>query len=256
MKKQLNLITIEKDNHRNIYNVSLHKHNHFEIVYYISGDGNIVIDNKLYTFTSNTFSITRPRYSHREYSINNVSLIYIGFDCDPDDVEILKNGLYKCPTSVHLLPILKEIKYEQEQRSFYQEERMNYLLKSMILLVKRIIKMSKTKYFDLEDVKNYIKKNAHKNLTGIKLAKQFNYSYDYFRKTFKTYFQISINEFINKEKINLGINLLKKTDSSVAEIAKKCGFSSTSHFISTFKKYYKVTPKQFLLNYDKNAEVK
>lgn len=256
MSKQVNLITVNKDIHRNIYNVSKHKHNHYEIVYYISGEGNTIIDGKSFDFSSNHFSIIEPGYSHREYSRNSVSLIYIGFTCENSDKQILKNGIYKCPNSVHLLPILKEIKYEQEQKGFYQEERMDYLLKSLVLLIKRIIKMSKSKFYDLEKVKEYIVNNAHKNLNGVKLAKYFNYNYDYFRKTFKSYFQISINEYINKEKINLGLNLLRKTDLSVEEVAKRCGFSSTSHFIATFKKFNKVTPKQFLLNYDKNVEIK
>ena len=87
-------------------------------------------------------------------------------------------------------------------------------------------------------------------------TKHFNYNYDYFRKNFKEYFRISINEFISKCQVNYALKLLKKTNLSVKETAKKSGFSSTSHFISLFKKFYKITPKQFLLNYDKNAELK
>ena len=251
---KLELITVVKDNHRNLYDVSTHKHNHYEIVYYKSGNGNIVIGEKEYEFTPNSFSITKPGVYHREYSKNSVNLIYVGFLLEDD--ESIKNGVYKCPNNVHLLQILNEIQYENNLESFKKNEMMSNLLSSMIIMVKRSIQMTKGSSSEMDYVKDYIKKNIGKSINGLMIAKHFNYNYDYFRKRFKEYFTISINEFINKERTAYGLNLLKKTNLSIENISKKCGYKTTSHFISIFKSVYNTTPKQFLLNYDKNAEKK
>lgn len=249
------IINAEQDTHKTIYDVSPHQHNHYEIVYYISGDGSIVINDKEYHFTSNSFSISKPGVTHREYSKNNVSLIYIGFSLENNE-ELLKNGVFTCPRGVHLLSTLKEIKFEYDQKASYKKERLNHLLESMIILIKRSIMMTKSKSNEMEDVIKYIKGNISKNINGLTIAKHFSYNYDYFRKTFKNYYKTSINDFINHEKVEYGRTLLKKTDMSIEDIAIKCGYKSTSHFISVFKSIYNTTPKQFLLNYDKHAEKK
>lgn len=254
LSMKFDLISVERDSHKSLYDVSSHRHNHYEIVYYISGNGEIIIDDKKYSFVANTFSITKPNYSHREYSKDNVDLIYVGFTVPEGCNFNAKNGLYKCPTVVKLLSVLKEIKIEHEQKWLYNEDRISCLIESVIVLVRRAIAMNKQNSLEMEEVKRYIYENVEKNLTGILVAQHFNYSYDYFRKIFKEYFRVSISDFIAKTRVDYAFKLLKRTNLSVKQIAKKCGFSTTSHFISLFKKFYKVTPKQFLLNFDKNAE--
>ena len=253
---KFDLIAVERDSHKTLYDVSYHKHNHYEIVYYISGNGDVVIDEKKYKFSSNTFSITTPKHSHREYSKDNVDLIYVGFTVPEGYKFKTKNGLYRCPTNVRLLANLKEIKLENDQKDLFSEQRISSLIESMIILISRAVLTTKEKSLEMSEIKKYINGNVEKNLTGLSIAKHFNYSYDYFRKVFKEYFRVSISDFISKNRVDHALNLLKRTDLSVKQIAKKCGFSSTSHFISLFKKYNKITPKQFLLNYDKNAEKK
>ena len=41
-------------------------------------------------------------------------------------------------------------------------------------------------------------------------------------------------------------------DLSVTEVGMECGFTDTSHFVKTFKKYKGVTPKQFRLKEGKS----
>ena len=258
MKNQhIELITIEKDAHKSAYCVSPHRHNHIELVYYISGEGDIDIDSKHYRFKPSNFAIVTSGTLHTEYSSNSVSLMYIGFVMKDFNLSFLKNGIYKCPASVPLLKLLKAIKNEKEQNAFYQNEVIEYLLQSLLVLIKRSIKMTKSKSQEMEDIKKYIHENIKKkNFNGVLVAKQFNYNYDYFRKAFRDYTHLSISDYITKEKVDLAYKLLKTTNYSIKQIGEKCNFSSTSHFISIFKKYFNITPKQFLLNYDKNVENK
>lgn len=253
----MELITIEKDIHKSSYNISSHHHNHYELVYYISGEGNLIIDNKHYKFKPSNFALVTPGTLHTEYSSKSVSLIYIGFVIKDNNLSSIKNGVFKCPINIPLLKLLKVIRNEKEQKAFYQNEIIEHLLQALVVLVKRTIKMTKSKSQEMENIKNYIHENIKKiNLNGVLVAKQFNYNYDYFRKAFRDYTHVSISDYIAKEKVDLAYKLLKSTNYSIKQIGEKCNFSSTSHFIAIFKKYYNITPKQFLLNYDKNTENK
>lgn len=51
--------------------------------------------------------------------------------------------------------------------------------------------------------------------------------------------------YICNYRLDQSINLLRNTDSTVTEIASKCGFSSASYFIEKFKSRYHITPKQY-----------
>lgn len=74
-----------------------------------------------------------------------------------------------------------------------------------------------------------------------------------FRK-FKTLTDHSPNEFIKVVRLKYSKELLTKGELNINEISYECGFSSASHFISSFKKHYNKTPKEFalLINQSKN----
>ena len=57
---------------------------------------------------------------------------------------------------------------------------------------------------------------------------------------------MTASEFIRKERLKLAIQLLKESDSTVAEIAYQVGFNSSSYFIKCFKDVYNCTPNEYL----------
>ncbi|MFA9390640.1 MAG: two-component regulator propeller domain-containing protein [Prolixibacteraceae bacterium] len=65
-----------------------------------------------------------------------------------------------------------------------------------------------------------------------------------FRK-FKAITDNTPSDYIRAERLKLAKKLLMQGELNVNEISLKAGFSSTSHFISTFKKYTGLTPRDF-----------
>ena len=99
-------------------------------------------------------------------------------------------------------------------------------------------------------VKDYIFSHLHDSIRIADIAKHLNVNADYLSHLFKTSENITIKQYIQKEKIRRGKNLLRYSDASIHEIAFYLGFSSQSHFTNVFQKTTGETPnyyrKQFL----------
>ena len=86
------------------------------------------------------------------------------------------------------------------------------------------------------------------SVTEDEVAKYCNVSYHYFSYIFKKIMGKSFSEYINLLRLREAEKLLLSTNESITEIAYSCGFSTSSYFISKFKKHKNVTPKQFREN--------
>ena len=53
-------------------------------------------------------------------------------------------------------------------------------------------------------------------------------------------------EFITLYRLKKAVHLMKMSDTNIAEIAYKVGFSAPSYFSKSFKKYYKKSPSVYL----------
>ncbi|MBT1160777.1 AraC family transcriptional regulator [Bifidobacterium sp. SO1] len=62
---------------------------------------------------------------------------------------------------------------------------------------------------------------------------------------FKRYVGHTPNEYLTERRVEEAKRLLAGTDGSVTEIAKACGFSSPSYFISVFRRRLGATPKEY-----------
>ena len=75
-----------------------------------------------------------------------------------------------------------------------------------------------------------------------KLADMINVSPDYFTKMFKESIGKTPIEYINGLRINHAMELLYKTEESMAEIADEIGFCNPNYFHKTFKQYMDQSP--------------
>ncbi len=90
----------------------------------------------------------------------------------------------------------------------------------------------------------YVEQNFD-TATEDEVAKYCNVSYNYFSYVFKKTMEKPFSEYISILRLREAEKLLLSTDKSITEIAYACGFSTSSYFISKFKSYKGITPKQF-----------
>lgn len=90
--------------------------------------------------------------------------------------------------------------------------------------------------------KEYVYKHFHERLTVEKIAKSLNVSVAYLARIFKETEQITLKQYIQKERIKRAKSLLRYSEDSIQAISQYLGFSSQSHFTELFKRTTGMTP--------------
>lgn len=97
----------------------------------------------------------------------------------------------------------------------------------------------------VEKGKNYICRQLHGQIKIRELGKALGVDPDYLSALFKKEEGMNLQQYILREKIRRGENLLRYSDYSIGEIAEYLSFSSQSHFGNWFRKITGMTPKQY-----------
>ncbi|MCM3538323.1 helix-turn-helix transcriptional regulator [Priestia endophytica] len=92
---------------------------------------------------------------------------------------------------------------------------------------------------------SYIENHFTKEINLKELAQYVHLTPFHFSRVFKKYTGFSPYEYIINFRINYAKKLLQNTNTSIKEISIESGFNSDTHFMTTFKKYTNLTPKQF-----------
>ena len=77
------------------------------------------------------------------------------------------------------------------------------------------------------------------------VAKELGMSYSHFSRAFKQSLGMSPSDYIAARRIERARRLLQETDFPISEIALRSGFSSQSHFTTSFRRLTGVTPRSF-----------
>lgn len=93
--------------------------------------------------------------------------------------------------------------------------------------------------------KEYIDANYATDITVRSMATDMGINPDYLGKIFKKEYGLSINEYLNKVRINQAILLFTTTKLNVGEVSERVGFNDQTYFSTTFKKLTGHTPSEY-----------
>ena len=93
----------------------------------------------------------------------------------------------------------------------------------------------------LIDLFNYIKNNINGDLSNKVLAKIANVSEDYVGQYFKMLTGINPQDYIEYQRMEAALELLRTTKKSIRDIGKEVGYKDTAYFCRRFKMMYGVT---------------
>lgn len=97
----------------------------------------------------------------------------------------------------------------------------------------------------IDNAKNYIDANFHKDISLDDISRQMNLSSYYFSKLFKEETGENFVEFLTKVRIDRARELLKTPDLSMKEICSEVGYSDPNYFSRIFKKVVGQTPTEY-----------
>ncbi len=107
--------------------------------------------------------------------------------------------------------------------------------------------MQKTDYIKNIDLAiSFIDNNLDTELTLETIAKTALYSPYHFHRIFKAIIGETLYEYITRKRIErAALDLEKKSEINITEIALQYGFGSNSSFTKMFKKFYGISPSEF-----------
>ena len=77
------------------------------------------------------------------------------------------------------------------------------------------------------------------------LCRELNYSNAHLTRLFRTYFDMTPNEYLIEWKFRYARNLLKHTDMKITDICATIGYANLSQFNTQFKKRFQTTPNEY-----------
>lgn len=108
------------------------------------------------------------------------------------------------------------------------------------------IKINADDKFELaNNIKEYLDLNYHFNISNQLIADKFGFVPSYLSSIFKSYFQVSLNDYIIALRINEAKELLKNSALRVKDIAEEVGYSDPLYFSKAFKKIVGKSPKEY-----------
>ena len=103
----------------------------------------------------------------------------------------------------------------------------------------------------LMPVLNYIDDHFHQDFSMTVLAELAGVSSQHLCRIFKETMHMRPTEYLTYRRLGEAKNLLRHTDTPIAEIGIKCGFPDAGYFSTVFKRYEGMSPAEFRKNVSK-----
>ena len=123
-----------------------------------------------------------------------------------------------------------------DRDNYCRSEMMSAALQLSIILAKNQNVTPQTNFGALHLAVNYINEHITEDISIDKISERCYISKYHLCRLFKEKIGLTIMEYVLQTRIVMAMELLQKEDTSIAEIAIRCGFSSPSYFSRVFKK--------------------
>ena len=254
------------------FQIPVHWHDEFEIIYVRSGFLTVSISGESYIGKTGDAFVVSPGNLHLmgsqtgtvDYYTFLFPLKYISFRTNDmlDDklLEPLNSGhLMICPrvndTAKELCEQLIKI---YEAKNDESESKITTQVRTKIILLQFILEMWK-KGFVIEndtsgrntvekEMVSYIQQNFTGKISLREFGEQFHLSEKYISRYFKEHFHITLSQYVTYLRLEHAKQLLQDTDIPVTDVAMQSGYQNVSYFIRSFQKAYAVSPLKYRKN--------
>lgn len=141
---------------------------------------------------------------------------------------------------------IKELLSSSSLHSIPQNESIG-ALKRFVAEMTDYIRDIRRKTFNgvLTEIQKEIEHHYKDGLSLKNLSEKYYMNSAYLGQIFKKEYKTSFKDYLNSYRIEKAVELIKRTDMSIADIGQQVGFNTTDYFISKFVEVYKLTPLQY-----------
>lgn len=244
------------------WGVRRHAHNCFQMYYCISGEGAMRLENQEILLHQNDLLIIRPNQHHELHPVASGRFITIDTKFQIND-EAMEAALAHAPqvTSMpdpRFYDLQQTMRDEWAANATYGREMAAALLEVSLLLLLRGNAPVSTQppfYQQLQKqterlsglgkkIADYLTDHFLQNLSLDQIAQDLRYSKNYLCRTFKQASGYTIDEYVNRLRINKAYGMVCYTNQDFTTISRLCGFSSIHYFSRMFHKIVGISPTQ------------
>lgn len=246
-----------------------HRHNGYEIYYFMSGNVNLYIQQQCYNLRPGDLVIISPEQLHRvvylDFQVYERTIINI----KPDFIKKLsseRTDLSKC-FKFKNIEEFKHIHLNREQRDEYisavnryrelsetqdygSDLKADYEMASILIYINKLFENAESSQKEnvmpelIKNVMDYIQTHLAETITLEMLANEFYLSGKYISSQFKQHTGLTLRTYILDQRIAYAKRLLQG-GANVSEACYRSGFSDYANFIRTFTNLVGVSPGKF-----------
>lgn len=249
---QCEIFSIRKFDYDIHHYITTHRHNLSEIVFYLDAEGYTVIDGKKYGIQTGDIAFIPPKVLHDEYHAKSEEQVLCIIFKNDHALYDLPVGVMRFEDYQPIFDIALAMNHEINDQPDYYELMLSYKLREMLIQLTRKLTKKQSGCKDLAYIANFLTESYSQKIDFNDMARQCGYSYDYFRHIFKKKFGLSPQNYVIEERLKNARDMLTKTNLTLTDISRCCGFSDNAQFSVMFKKKYGIAPKQYQLFHKPN----
>ena len=238
-----------------------HHHDYFEMELYLSGGGNVGVNNSKYPIKRGICSFAIPANIHSIELTEDAEIFHLSFSekaiSDPAIFNAVCSLAKPCvcfneEEIEYLMVIFNKMCRCIQENNVYERAYISRLIECIVL--EYMTRSDDCNVQKQENIKlpnailkaiNYINLNFMSEISQDDVAKHCGISKNHFSGMFHKYMGVSYKNYIMDKKLEYAARLILSDELSVTEIAYMVGYNNVSSFQRSFKAKYNVSPKKY-----------
>ena len=251
---------------RHIGHIRAHIHDFLEIIFLLSGNCTILIEDQMYQLTEGDIILIESPIRHE---LNASSCVYASFQLDQNTLEknfaVPMHPEFKCNSLetghetefTHMRHLLaKIVKNNADQQYGYELRNWIYVYQLMEILYTHFqidssqanLKKQHRYNSRVAEISQIIKEHFREDLPLSRVADMVHLSSPYLSRFFQEQFGMNYHTYLTQFRLNNAVHDLTNTDKNIEEISSANGFPNSHAFTQAFKREYGVRPSSYRRN--------
>ncbi len=224
-------------------------HNH-ELVFIVSGVGEISINQKKYTVKENDLVYFYPGLKHSLSVTQEPYMCFYGvhFSLSQQHQKLKLPELSNFQRQTLITSLLYKLNKAWKEQGYFSSWKSDLILSEIILNIYEDIQnqASPSNFNKITEVINYMHQNAHRPLSLEELCKLAGMGKTYFIKNFKQVTGCTPIDYSIRLRLQSSKAYLAEGGLNIKTVAKLCGFEDEFYYSKQFKKHFGIPPCKFI----------